>query len=282
MSLNDFERRWTTALNSILEELRENEYNKLLFSLDKIPTGVKYAKTREEMPQIIIQYYGTEKSITVIKKEMEQLPRMDCKVQGPLRPFVDKLKKNNQKKNKSKTTKPAGTAAGKTTKPAGASGLVKKEGTAADHQKFGKPDKKPPQRGGSDLGANAAAGTAALNPAQLLTKRKVDAAGAVKPKQIKTEEQSSSLEPTGCTDVPKAESAPVVNAWIKIITILKSNKTNIHLVAEVNQQTKTLFVTSRLLADALGFKSEDDFKEMLPLFAEVKLQGNKIKEIKRL
>ncbi|XP_022600472.1 uncharacterized protein LOC111221381 isoform X3 [Seriola dumerili] len=267
MSLNDFERRWTTALNSILEELRENEYNKLLFSLDKIPTGVKYAKTREEMPQIIIQYYGTEKSITVIKKEMEQLPRMDCKVQGPLRPFVDKLKKNNQKKNKSKTTKPAG--------------------TAADHQKFGKPDKKPPQRGGSDLGANAAAGTAALNPAQLLTKRKVDAAGAVKPKQIKTEEQSSSLEPTGCTDVPKmdsftAESAPVVNAWIKIITILKSNKTNIHLVAEVNQQTKTLFVTSRLLADALGFKSEDDFKEMLPLFAEVKLQGNKIKEIKRL
>ncbi|XP_056253526.1 uncharacterized protein LOC130182552 [Seriola aureovittata] len=231
----DFERRWTIALNSILEELRENEYNKLLFSLDKIPTSVKYAKTREEMPQIIIQHYGTEKSITVIKKEMEQLPRMDCRVQGPLRPFVDKLKKNNQKKNKSKTTEPAGTsglvkkgtaagkttkpagasglvkkegtAASKTTKPAGASGLVKKEGTAAIPQQFGQPDKKPPQRGGSDLGTNAAAATAALNPAQLLTKRKVDAAGAVKPKQIKTKEQSSSLEPTGCTDVPKAESA---------------------------------------------------------------------------
>ncbi|XP_071361957.1 uncharacterized protein [Trachinotus anak] len=318
MSLKNLESKWKTALTSILEELREAEYNKLLFSLDKIPTGVKSSKAREEMSQIIIQYYGAEKSIAVIKKEMERIPRMDCKVQDPLRPFVDKLKNKRQKMNNCKKVKTEGTSgsgvkkqtaagkkvkligdlglvvktqgptAGKKVKTEGTSGSgVKKQGPAADLQKSSQPvGNQPPgnQSSSSDLGTKAAAGSVAPNPAQCTNqkKRTVDAAGAVKPKKKKTEEPSLSLNPAGSTNVPKAESAPVLNARIKITRTLKSNKTNTHLVAEFNDQPQMFFVTSRHLAEAFGFMLEDDFKERLPLWAEVKIQGNKIREIKRL
>ena len=98
MSLKALETRWKTALTSILEQLTEPEFKKMLFDLDRIPQGVKSGKVREEMPQIIIQYFGTEGSITVVEKEMKQIPRMDAAVQDKLRPFVDKLKKQQQKK----------------------------------------------------------------------------------------------------------------------------------------------------------------------------------------
>lgn len=98
MSLKALETRWKTALTSILEQLTESEFKKMLFDLDRIPQGVKSGKVREEIPQIIIQYFGTEGSITVVEKEMKQIPRMDAAVQDKLRPFVDKLKKQQQKK----------------------------------------------------------------------------------------------------------------------------------------------------------------------------------------
>ncbi|GLD70053.1 replication factor A protein 1-like isoform X1 [Lates japonicus] len=49
MSLKILETKWKKALTSILEELKESEYKKLLFALDKIPTVVKSGKSREEM-----------------------------------------------------------------------------------------------------------------------------------------------------------------------------------------------------------------------------------------
>lgn len=97
MSLKTLETKWKVALFSILEQLEESQYRKLLFNLAKIPQGVKSGKNREEIPQIIIQYFGAEGSISVIDKEMKQIPRMDAAVQDLLRPFVDKLKKQRQK-----------------------------------------------------------------------------------------------------------------------------------------------------------------------------------------
>ena len=96
MSLLALETTWKTALTSILEELTPSDFRKLLFKLDKIPKGVKTEKHREELPDMIVQHYGTEGSISVIDKEMKVLPRNDAKVQGLLRPFVEKVKKRRQ------------------------------------------------------------------------------------------------------------------------------------------------------------------------------------------
>ncbi|XP_039632776.1 uncharacterized protein LOC120543684 [Perca fluviatilis] len=93
-----FETNWKTVLSSILEELTEEEFRKMLFYLDKIPQGVKDGKAREEIPNLIVQYYGTEGSISEIDKIMKKIPRNDAKVQKLLRPFVEKLKKRQEEK----------------------------------------------------------------------------------------------------------------------------------------------------------------------------------------
>ncbi|XP_044227153.1 uncharacterized protein LOC122995839 [Thunnus albacares] len=101
MSLK-FEQKWKTSLISILEELSNSEYKKMLLNLDKIPKRLKSGRSREEMPQIITQYYGVEQSVLAIKKVMDLIPRKDAAVQDRLQPFVDKLKKKGQTKNKDK------------------------------------------------------------------------------------------------------------------------------------------------------------------------------------
>ncbi|XP_042288190.1 uncharacterized protein PF11_0207-like [Thunnus maccoyii] len=93
MSTRISEREWKTALTSILEELDESEYNKMLLSLHKIPKRAKTGRSKEEMPQIIIQHYGVNDSIFAIKEAMERIPRRDSAVQDLLCPFVDKLNK---------------------------------------------------------------------------------------------------------------------------------------------------------------------------------------------
>lgn len=97
MALKTLEAKWKKDLTSILEELDESQFKKMLSYLERIPQGVRAGKVREEMAQIIIQYYGAEESITVINKAMCQIPRMDAAVQDLLRPFVDKLKNRRQK-----------------------------------------------------------------------------------------------------------------------------------------------------------------------------------------
>lgn len=94
------ETKWTRELTLILEEPDESEHRKMLFFLNKIPKGVKTGKFREEMPQIIIYYYGAEESVFVINKLMKQMPRMDT-VHNHKQPFVIKLKSKQQKMNKS-------------------------------------------------------------------------------------------------------------------------------------------------------------------------------------
>ncbi|XP_067465104.1 apoptosis-associated speck-like protein containing a CARD isoform X4 [Thunnus thynnus] len=105
---------WKTSLTSILDELDDREYKKMLLNLDKIPKGLKASKSKEEMPQIIIQYYGVEQSVLEIKDVMDLIPRMDAAVQDLLRPFVDQLKKKDQtmkvEEPCGQSSKPGGTA----------------------------------------------------------------------------------------------------------------------------------------------------------------------------
>ncbi|XP_035864678.1 uncharacterized protein LOC118496564 [Sander lucioperca] len=88
--------KWETALSSILEELTDQQFNKMLSYLDKIPQGVKTGKAREEIPNLIIQHYGPEGSISEIDEIMKEIPRNDPKVQNLLRPFVEKVKEQRQ------------------------------------------------------------------------------------------------------------------------------------------------------------------------------------------
>ncbi|XP_030603077.1 NACHT, LRR and PYD domains-containing protein 1a-like [Archocentrus centrarchus] len=90
------EEAWRITLTVILEELDEPQYKKMLLFLSEIPKRVK-TKSREEMPQLIIEHYGVETSIHRINEVMDQIPRKDAAVQDRLRPFVDKLKNTQQK-----------------------------------------------------------------------------------------------------------------------------------------------------------------------------------------
>ncbi|XP_078122283.1 uncharacterized protein LOC144527860 [Sander vitreus] len=88
--------KWETALSSILEELTDQQFKKMLLYLHKIPQGLKTGKTREEIPDLIIEHYGTEGSISEIDEIMKAIPRNDAKVQKLLRPFVEKVKEQWQ------------------------------------------------------------------------------------------------------------------------------------------------------------------------------------------
>nr|XP_033491404.1 uncharacterized protein LOC117262502 isoform X2 [Epinephelus lanceolatus] len=275
MSLKIFETKWKTALTSILEELTEPQFRKLMFNLVKIPQGVKTDKTREEIPYIIIQYYGTEGSISIIDKEMKQLPRNDAAVQEHLRPFVEKLKKQRQKEKKmttknesasglvAKKQKPAAVTMSKLAADSGS--MAKKQKPAAEHVGVVKPKQKTEK------------------PAESTKTSQIYPAGVVKPKQ---EMQNSSLKPAESTKTPKVQSAPVQTGRIKILRMKMSNKTNTHLEVEFNDQTQTFFITTRLLANTLGFRADDDLALRLffelPLTADAKIQGNKIIEMKKV
>ncbi|XP_034072426.1 uncharacterized protein LOC117546333 isoform X2 [Gymnodraco acuticeps] len=97
MDLKALETKWRTALSSILDELTADEFRKLLFNLEKIPQGKKEGRLRGDMPSVIIQYYSTKGSIALIDRLMKDLPRLDNRVQQPLRGMKDELKKLRQK-----------------------------------------------------------------------------------------------------------------------------------------------------------------------------------------
>ncbi|KAL7390796.1 hypothetical protein ABVT39_027976 [Epinephelus coioides] len=236
MSLKIFETKWKTALTSILEELTEQQFRKLMFNLVKIPQGVKMDKTREEIPYIIIQYYGTEGSISVIDKEMKQLPRNDAAVQEHLRPFVEKLKKQRQKE-KMTMSKPAADSGSvaKKQKPAAVTVVLNAQlflFCFFDHVGVVKSKQKTEK------------------PAESTKTSQIYPAGVVEPKQM----QISSLKPAESTKTPKVQSAPVQMGRIKILRLKMSNKTNTHLEVEFNNQAQTFFITTRLLANTLGFR----------------------------
>ncbi|XP_031729958.1 uncharacterized protein LOC116398075 [Anarrhichthys ocellatus] len=222
MSLRNFETKWKTNLTSILEQLSQPEFRKLMSDLDKIPQVRKAEKPREEMPDVIIQVYGTEGSISVMDKEMKVLQRMDARVQEPLKRSVEELKKRRQK-IKEAAKKPAAESASvaKKSKPAAESASVaKKSKPAAESASVAKKPKlaagtsskpasasaakepklavatssKPPSSASVAKKPKPAAGLKSCQPV------KMDPVGAVKTKQ-KTEStkstKSTKMDPVG-------------------------------------------------------------------------------------
>ncbi|XP_029703809.1 uncharacterized protein [Takifugu rubripes] len=94
------EKEWKQTLTFIVEELDNQQFEKLLELLSKIPKGQKTPNIRGNMAQIINEHYGLEDSVFAIVDAMETIPRRDDKIQEPLKAFVEKLKANTGKKRK--------------------------------------------------------------------------------------------------------------------------------------------------------------------------------------
>lgn len=92
LSLDQMSEKWKQTLTLIVEELDKQQYKKLLELLVKIPKSQKMSKSRENMPQIIIEHYGLDDSVLAIHDAMQKIPRRDNKIQKPLKTFVEKLK----------------------------------------------------------------------------------------------------------------------------------------------------------------------------------------------
>ncbi|XP_026213295.1 uncharacterized protein LOC113160307 isoform X2 [Anabas testudineus] len=97
------EEGWKSALTCIISELDAEQYNRMLELLRKVPKGRR--TDREKTPQMIIEHYGVEDSIFAITDAMEKIPRRDSAVQDLLRPFVEKLRNKQEKKNQGKKRK---------------------------------------------------------------------------------------------------------------------------------------------------------------------------------
>ncbi|XP_032365047.1 uncharacterized protein LOC116679498, partial [Etheostoma spectabile] len=256
MSLKVLEAKWKPALSSILEELTEPDFRKLLYSLVKIPQGLKTGRTREEIPDLIVQHYGTEGSISEIDKIMKKIPRNDAAVQEQLRPFVENLKMHQGKKG---TTRKLSIDFGS---------VGEKQKLTADQLK-------------------------SCPPVQ------VDPVGDVETEK-KTEDRDLSLKPAESMASPSTStwmtpknlcpseeglSPAVQTGRIKIFVITKSDKTNTHLVVEFNGRLQTVFVRTRLLANAFGLEVDDGFERryryQMPLTAEASFMGIKLQRLKR-
>ncbi|XP_034072419.1 neuromodulin-like isoform X8 [Gymnodraco acuticeps] len=331
MDLKALETKWRTALSSILDELTENEFRKLLFNLEKIPQGKKEGRPRGDMPSVIIQYYSTEISIALIDKLMKNLPRLDAAVQQPLRGIKDELKKL-QEKSKATTSKqsdpgaatmkkkpaagtkaaadsgaapkkkkPAAAATSKQTNGSGAAPKKKKPaaGTKAASDSGAAPKKKKPAAGtkaAADSGAapkkkkpaaevSGGSGETQImgrdstpNPAWFLPKAKKLPVGAVEPQP---------KEPAGATLKPKDQSAaPLQIRKIKVITLLRTTKTNAHLQVQFEGCFLEVYGKTEVLSEGMGFQTVEEFNKgffhMLPLTVTANMRGKRILEMRMI
>ncbi|XP_034072416.1 neuromodulin-like isoform X5 [Gymnodraco acuticeps] len=352
MDLKALETKWRTALSSILDELTENEFRKLLFNLEKIPQGKKEGRPRGDMPSVIIQYYSTEISIALIDKLMKNLPRLDAAVQQPLRGIKDELKKL-QEKSKATTSKqsdpgaatmkkkPAAAATSKQTNGSGAAPNKKKPaaGTKAAADSGAAPKKKKPAAAATSKQTNGsgaapkkkkpAAGTKAASDSGAAPKKKKPAAGtkaaadsgaAPKKKKPAAEVSGGSgetqimgrdstpnpawflpkakklpvgavepqpKEPAGATLKPKDQSAaPLQIRKIKVITLLRTTKTNAHLQVQFEGCFLEVYGKTEVLSEGMGFQTVEEFNKgffhMLPLTVTANMRGKRILEMRMI
>ncbi|XP_054610237.1 uncharacterized protein LOC129168702 [Dunckerocampus dactyliophorus] len=97
---------WKRTLTSILEELSNDQLQKLLeHHLDKIPQSRKESLSRDHLSQLIVEHYGEEKSINLIQKAMKDIPRKDEAVMSLLLPYVHNVKEMKRKRAEARKLK---------------------------------------------------------------------------------------------------------------------------------------------------------------------------------
>ncbi|XP_078122675.1 uncharacterized protein LOC144528097 isoform X9 [Sander vitreus] len=243
MSLMLLEAKWKTALSSILEELTESEFRKMLFNLVKIPQGVKDGKTREEIPYLIVQHYGTQGSISEIDKIMKNIPRQDAAVQEPLRPFVEKLKK--QRQGKKETTRKLSIDFGS---------VAKKPKLAADQLKSCQPDQMDPV-------------------GDVKTEKKTEEQDlSLKPvESSKTFKVPSAAVQTGRIQIMRIKKSNKTNTHL--VVEFNKRKRNVFVTTRLLANTFGLKVDDDF---------ERRLCCQMPLTAEATLQGKKVTDIKKM
>ncbi|KAF3840529.1 hypothetical protein F7725_006391 [Dissostichus mawsoni] len=91
------EEDWKRDLTIILDNLTSAQYEKMKECLTDFPEVQKAGRSREKMPGKIIQLYGTEKSILEMERVMQEIPRMDNRIQKWLKPYVEKVRSKPEK-----------------------------------------------------------------------------------------------------------------------------------------------------------------------------------------
>lgn len=96
---NISEDEWRDTMTKIFEKLEVHQFRKMKELLNKSgydsPTKVT-TKFKMELPKNLIQRFGAEESIRLVNEAMKEIPRNDAGVQDLLRPFMDKLKKQEE------------------------------------------------------------------------------------------------------------------------------------------------------------------------------------------
>lgn len=86
-----------------------------------------------------------------------------------------------------------------------------------------------------------------------------------------------------CVQVDKVG---IRNVNIEIVGVIKAQKIQTHLEVKLDQKVQSLVVASKLLAEALHLTLGENFQSQLvsaiPVLAEAKIDGNKIKKITRI
>lgn len=219
------------------------------------------------MPQVIIEHYGVETSVHEIHEIMDQIPRRDPKVQGRLRPFVERLKKKQENERRGKKRKQSETVL----RSAGRKGEAGKQKSCQPDKVGVKSSSSAPNRSlrQTDPGtAEKSKEKKKMESRDASKTHKTDPVSTMKPKKKKTQNNDlsmksaettnapksdcsepskakleepansdSSLNLNGATKTPKAavqvQSAPVHTGRVKIKAVTSFNKSNTHLVVDV-------------------------------------------------
>ncbi|XP_017158508.1 uncharacterized protein LOC103459856 [Poecilia reticulata] len=94
---NISEDEWRDAMTKIFEKLEDDQYSKMKGLFNELgydsPTKMMFER---KLPEKLIQNFGIEKSIRLVNEAMNKIPRNDPGVQDLLRPFMDKLRRQEE------------------------------------------------------------------------------------------------------------------------------------------------------------------------------------------
>ncbi|KAL7875717.1 hypothetical protein AOLI_G00106800 [Acnodon oligacanthus] len=92
----DFLRGWTYKLNSIMEELTEDQFKRMIHMMQmrdewRIPAGQLDGRGRASVTQLLVQKWGEHRCIINTRDIMKDIPRNDSVIRGLLMPFLEHI-----------------------------------------------------------------------------------------------------------------------------------------------------------------------------------------------
>ena len=89
-----------------------------------------------------------------------------------------------------------------------------------------------------------------------------------------------------CVFVQDQSAAPVHIRNMKVITLLRTTKTNAHLQVQFEGRFQEVYGKTRVLSEGMGFNTVEEFNKgfphMLPLTVTANMQGKRILEMRMI